>query len=481
MVFPDSFAGKKVSIIGLGRSGVALARVLGGLGCRLLLSDSRDEAALAEVKRDLEGLDYELESGGQSSRVYEGRDLVVISPGVSVHHPLLKRAMESGVPVAGEVEIAARLSHLPFVAVTGTNGKSTTVTLLGAMLGRQGLVAGNIGNPLVAEVVDPPDSVEWIVAEISSFQLETVHAFAPRIAVLTNLTPDHLDRHPTFAEYVAAKARLFARQGPQDLAVFCYDDPVCRRLAEQLRSGRLPPWLAPFPPPPREGPGPRIRWFSCRGPVADGLALEEGMVTVYKEGKGEPLLAWDFPNLPGPHNLANALAALTVGLELGLPVEQMRAALAGHQSLHFRMELAGECQGVRYVNDSKATNVASVVAALEAFPPPLVLIAGGKDKGVDFGPLALAALERVEHLVLLGEAAERMGEAARRAGCASVHRVGSLGEAVDVSRRLACPGATVLLSPACSSFDMFASAEDRGAQFDALVKKVCQNGSEVSV
>lgn len=465
---PEDFRGARVGVLGLGKSGVALARVLGGLGADLLLSDTRPRDGLESAVKDLAGVTFELEAGGHTSRVFDGRDLLVISPGVDVHHPIVQQALAAGVPVAGEVEIAYRLSAHQFLAVTGTNGKSTTVTLLGHILGPRALVAGNIGKPLVSEVRGAPAGVEFVAAEISSFQLETVHAFSPRAAVLTNFTPDHLDRHPNLEEYFAAKARIFENLGPEQLAVISADDPGARRFSALLREGTLPEWLPGFPRPSRP-PAPRLVEFSAQGPVARGTFYQDGAVHHTELGR---LFDWNFPGLPGPHNIANALAATAVAVDLGVPPDQIAAGLALHEPLHYRMEKVGIVNGVVFVNDSKATNVASVVAALQTYEQPVVLIAGGKDKGFPFEELAEVITRHVAHLVLIGEAADRLAAAAGRAGHQSIHRCETLSEAVSTSYRLAQSGQTVLLSPACSSFDMFENAEDRGNQFNQLVARL---------
>lgn len=462
------FAGRKVAILGLGKSGVALARALHRLGARVLVSDARPAADLTPALGELEGLPVEIETGGHGERTLQGRDLVVLSPGVSVHHPLVQEALARGLPVLGEVEIAFRLCRAPVAAVTGTNGKSTTATLLHQCLTPRSVLAGNIGNPLVGEVEGVPED-HWVVAEISSFQLETVHTFHPRVAVLTNITLDHLDRHPDMDEYFAAKARLFALQTPQDAAVISADDALACRMADLLEAGRLPAWLPGFPAPPGP-PRPEILRFSVRGPVERGAWLEEGQVRFRRSRKVETLFEWDFPNLPGEHNQANALAAVAAARWMGASPRAIRQALAGHRRLHHRLEEVGVVAGVRFVDDSKATNPASVEAALTAFHEPLILLAGGKDKGTDFTALGRAIARRVRHLVLMGEAAPRLEEAARRAGMSSIRRCASLEEAVRTCLDLARPGDVVLLSPACASFDMFRSAEDRGEQFAAQVR-----------
>lgn len=464
-----NLAGRRVAVLGLGKSGVALARELTGRGARVLLSDTRPREAVAEAIADLGDLPVDLETGGHTQAVLEG-DLLVISPGVSVHQPLVQEAIRKGVPVMGEVEVAWRLSPVPFVAVTGTNGKSTTATLIHEMLRERSILAGNIGNPLVAEVSQAPAG-GYVVAEISSFQLETVHDFRPRVAVLTNVTPDHLDRHPDLDEYFAAKARLFALQGPEDAAVISADDPEADRLARLLQEGALPPWLPGFPAP--SGPArPQLLRFSGRGPVERGAWYQDGQVWYRDGGEPERLFAWGFDGLPGPHNLANALAAVAVARWLGAGVPEMVAALERHRPLHHRLEEVGRPGGVRFVDDSKGTNPGSVEAALEAFSEPILLIAGGKDKGTDFTGLGRTIARRAKALLVIGEAAPRLEASVRAAGMDRIHPCRTLQEAVETAWKKAQPGDVVLLSPACASFDMFRNAEDRGRQFAEAVSRL---------
>ncbi|NMA29111.1 MAG: UDP-N-acetylmuramoyl-L-alanine--D-glutamate ligase [Burkholderiales bacterium] len=462
-----NFQDMSVSVLGMGRSGLALTRELSSRGARVLISDSRPREELNPALEELGGLSVEVEVGGHSDRVLQA-DLLVLSPGVPVHHPLVKEACRRGLPVMGEVEIAWRLSGVPFIAVTGTNGKSTTVTLIDRILGERSILAGNIGNPLVGEVAQAPPG-GYVVAEISSFQLETVHAFQPRIAVLTNLTPDHLDRHADLEEYFAAKARLFARQGPQDVAVISSDDPQASRLADLLESHNLPGWLPGFPPPDRPA-CPEILRFSVRGPVLKGAWFVDGALWYRGKSGSERLFDWGFPGLPGPHNLANSLAAVAVARWLGIPAGVIHSALEAHIPLHHRMEEVGRPGGVLFVNDSKSTNPASVQAALESYQAPILLIAGGKDKGTDFSGLGRCIARRARTLLVLGEAADRLAESARVAGMNSIIRCASLQEAVVVAWKNAQPGDVVLLSPACASYDMFRNAEERGRLFAQAVR-----------
>lgn len=455
--------GRTVAVLGLARSGLALARVLSGLGAKVLLSDQRSPEELGDWLAQARQLPVEVETGGHSERVLQVQE-IIISPGVSVHNPLLQQALAQGIRVSGEVEVAWQLCPAPMIAVTGTNGKSTTASLIHRMLGERSVLAGNIGTPLVAEMASITAD-QTVVAEISSFQLETVHGFKPVTAVLTNITPDHLDRHRTMDEYIAAKARLFWQQGPEDRAVFNADDPAAVALAERLAERRLPAWLSGFEPP-AEVPQPKILRYSALG--AADMTFRDGWFWYH----GNRLLRWDFPGLPGPHNLSNALGAALVASEHGVPADRIESALAGYGSLHHRLEQVGVVKGVRFIDDSKATNVASVRAALETFQEPIALIAGGRDKGLDLNELGAAIAEHCQHLVAIGEAAETIAGYARAHGLQDVEYAFSMERAVETAFRAAEPGWVVLLSPACTSFDMFKNAEDRGDQFAAAVKKL---------
>lgn len=462
-----NYKDKKIAVLGMGKSGLALASVLSQRGAHVLVSDTRKAEQLTEALEALNRLPVECECGGHSERVLKS-DIIVISPGVSIHSPLIEKALSSGIKVLGEVEIAWSISPAPFIAVTGTNGKSTTVTLIDSMLGERSVLAGNIGNPLVAEV-GKARSDGFVTAEISSFQLESVDKFCPHIGILTNVTPDHLDRHPNLEEYFAAKARLFTHMGPKDLAVFSDDDPEAVRMAHLLREGQLPAWLPAYPAP--EVPAcPQVMTFSVNHPVAKGTWYEKGWIWYRNEACAEQVVEWnedEYLGLPGPHNLANALAAAAVARFLHIDQDTIRRAFEAHKPLHYRMEEVRNYKGVRFIDDSKATNTSSVIAAVEAFKSgPLVLIAGGKDKGFDFSPLGKAIVECCDYLVLIGEAADRLEKSVLQFGSLPIFRASTLEEAVQLGwTKVKESGGTVLLSPACSSFDMFRNAEERGKLF----------------
>ncbi|MBQ7528738.1 UDP-N-acetylmuramoyl-L-alanine--D-glutamate ligase [bacterium] len=466
------FSNKDVAILGMGKSGLALAKEISERGGNVFVSDTRSAEELQEAIAFLQEIGVDFEVGSHSDRLLQ-KDMIIISPGVSVHHPLLEKAREKGLKVLGEVEVAWQLSPVPFIAVTGTNGKSTTVTLIDRMLGNRSILAGNIGTPLVSEVAHAPAN-GFVVAEVSSFQLESVEYFQPKIAILTNVTPDHLDRHPNLQEYFAAKARLFARMDRSDLAIFSDDDPQAVRMRKLLEDDNLPSWLTGYAKPKRDSL-PQIMTFSVQHPVERGAWFSDGWLW-YKNGdKAEKAIEWrGFAGLPGIHNIANALAALIVAKYLQINNDDIREALSVHKPLHYRMEEVHRLGKVRFINDSKATNVSSVVSSLESFKDePLALIAGGKDKGFDFTPLGEAIVKYCQWLILIGEAADRLEKTVRDCGEVEIIRAKSLQEAVEIGwSRLKDEGGVLLLSPACSSFDMFKNAEERGALFSEYARSL---------
>ena len=464
--------GARIGVLGVARSGIAVGKILQSCGSSVLLSDTRSEEQLGDYLKQAREAGLEVETGGHSERLLHV-DALVISPGVSVYAPVVQASLKAGVPVLGEVEVAWELCPRPLIGVTGTNGKSTTASLIQLALAPRSILAGNIGVPLVAEVSRDLSEIDWVVAEISSFQLETVHGFRPKVAVLTNITPDHLDRHPTIEEYIAAKCRIFWQQGEGDIAILNADDPQAAHVADLLEQRlSLPVWMDGFPPRPK--PSPRVYTYSTRGPVERGCWLDAGDV-IFQDSDRKTLFRWDFDNLPGEHNLSNALAATLAAHLLGATPEQIALALGGYRSLHHRLELVGTIGSVRFIDDSKATNISSVEAALTTYTDPIVLIAGGRDKGLDLDLLGQHIARHCAGLVVIGEAAETIAAAATRHGLPSVTRASSIDEAVELAYRLVPPdGGVVLLSPACTSFDMFKNAEDRGDRFAGSIHKLQQ-------
>jgi UDP-N-acetylmuramoylalanine--D-glutamate ligase len=447
-----ALAGRRVTVVGMARSGVAASRLLLACGARVAATDVKPLEGWGPEARGLAADGVRLHAGDHPAEAFCDAELVVVSPGVPAEHPALQACRRRGMPVIGEVELAYRATTADVLAVTGTNGKTTTTALVGALLqdgGRPVVVGGNIGRPLCGEALAAPADA-LIVAEVSSFQLETTETFRPRVAALLNLTPDHLDRHGTLAAYAEAKARIFRRQTEADWAVLNADDAGAAALAGRV-SGRL-------------------LWFSRRRAVAEGAYVADGWITLRLGGREVRVGPVTEIFLRGAHNLENVLAATATAAWAGVPPERLRAAIQGFRGVAHRIEWIREVAGVAFYNDSKGTNVDATLKALDSFQEPIVLIAGGRDKGQDFTPLAAAAAGRVTAAVLIGEGRATIGPALRRVTV--VQEADSMAGAVRLAFSLARPGQVVLLSPACASFDMFRDYEHRGEVFREEVLKL---------
>jgi UDP-N-acetylmuramoylalanine--D-glutamate ligase len=472
----------KTLVLGTGRSGLAATRYLLKQGRSVIVSDSRssEEVQNSPNWSEFESLEEEHSGhvewafGGHPPELLERCNEIVISPGISLHVPFLAAALKSGVTIRGEMELAYKACDRPLIAVTGTNGKSTTCSVLGTMFGKKGIVGGNIGTPLLDQVQTLSSSVEWVVAEVSSFQLETVHEFRPKIGILTNITPDHLDHHKDLDEYRIAKSRIFAQMDESCTAIFCQDDESSRQMAQEVREGRLPEWIGGFPVP-RRGGRPRVLTYSVSGPVENGVALNDGQVVRYCSGQAEKLWAWDYPGLPGKAMISNGLAAITAALEAGLDSEEIQSALRRFQPLRYRMEVAGVVNGVTYINDSKATNIDSALASARSVDGALAVIVGGKDKGVDYTGLAKGLKERNGRVFLIGEAAEPIDKKLKELEFDNSEHSQTMERALHAATAYLGGEGTVLLAPACSSFDQFKSAEQRGEIFNQLVADLKQD------
>lgn len=442
------FAGSKALIVGAARSGIAAAKLIARHGGHARLVDRRAAGELAAAVRELEPLGVELRFGATDASALEGRDLVVASPGVPPDSPFFRDAERRGVPIVSELELGYAVAKAPIAAVTGTNGKSTTVELLGAMgraAGRATEVLGNIGTALSERAEEVP-AEGLLVVEVSSFQLETCTRFRPRVGVLLNVTPDHLDRHGTLERYAALKGRLFEQQAADDFRVQPLGDARITALLRPMRS--------------------RAVWFGFADPTGDGVWLEGDSLRWRFDGSHGTLLRREEVPLPGPHNTENMTAAAAAALAVGVSPPAIAKALREFKGLPHRLTLVATIDGVRYVNDSKATNVDAMRRALESYDAPIVLIAGGRDKDGDFAAVAPLVHERVRHLVTLGEAAEKIEGAWPQV---PTTRAATLEAAVASARSHATPGGVVLLSPGCASYDMFRNFEDRGARFEAAV------------
>ena len=447
----EALAGRRVAVVGLARSGVAAARLLQAAGARVSASDAKPLHMLSEEARGLSRLGIRLVDDDAAGAGVAGAELVVVSPGVALESSQLAPALRAGTSIIGEIELAWRALEADTIAITGTNGKTTTTALTGALLGEQHrpvLVAGNIGTPLAAHALTfPPDGVA--VCEVSSFQLETIDQFQPRVAVVLNVTPDHLDRHHTFAAYLDAKARIFVNQTAADCAVLNADDAPTRALAERTRADVL--------------------WFSRKTPLAHGVFVRDGWIVAKLNGHVETICPLSDIFLRGEHNVENVLAATACALWTGLAPDAIRRGIARFRGVPHRIEFVRDLHGVHYYNDSKGTNVASTIKALESFSESIVLIAGGVGKGQDFAPLAEATQGRVRQAVLLGQDAAKIAAALESAGV-SLRFAVSIEAALHAAREAAAPGDVVLLSPACASFDMFDNFEHRGDVFRGLVQ-----------
>jgi UDP-N-acetylmuramoylalanine--D-glutamate ligase len=449
----SAYAGKHVIVVGAGCTGLGLARFFLDRGADVTLSDSRRREDIGGVD-ELAARGVRFDCGGHDAALMAAADLVAISPGIALDVPAVAGAMAAGVPVLGEIEIAARELAAPMIAITGTNGKSTTTCLVGEILqrwNRRAFVGGNLGTPLI-EATRNRDW-DWIVAEISSFQLEAIETFRPRYGLLLNLTEDHLDRYPDMASYVAAKLRLFENMTAADVAILNADDALVMRCAEALPCRKI--------------------CFSSSRVLQQGMGFD-GQDIVWRFDGGEQRFAVSQLRLKGLHNVENAMAALIAPLLEGCPADLAWQAVCGFSGLDHRMVRVRELDGVTWYDDSKGTNVGSVVKSLAGLEAPVTLIAGGKDKGGDYAPLAQLMRDKVAHLILIGQAADRMQQAF--SGLTGILRAATLEEAVQMAFDLTAPGGTVLLSPGCSSFDMFRSYAERGAVFCRAVQALQSRG-----
>ena len=452
-----NYENKKVLVVGMARSGIAAAQLLRANGALVTINDSKTEEELGEALSVLEGLQLERRLGCPAEGLLEGQDVLVISPGISINAPFVRKAREMGIYVTGELELAWQLSRGTLVAVTGTNGKTTTVSLLGEIFrnaGRVTHVVGNIGYPFsLAAMVSRKEDVH--VCEVSSFQMETADTFHPHVALLTNITEDHLNRHGTMEVYTEMKMRIFRRQTPEDWAVFNADDPALEGLEKQVRS--------------------RVLKFSRKKTVREGAFVRDGEVIIRIGGEEKTVCRTEEIRIPGPHNLENALGAVCCAAVMKVPVPVIRHSLRTFPGVEHRIESVRILDGVEYFNDSKGTNVDSTLKAVETMTRPTVLILGGYDKKVSFDALSREIMEKrdiIRETVLIGETAGKIEESLRAAGYQQILRADSLRDAVMTCRQIAEDGWNVLLSPACASFDMFKDYEERGRVFKRIVREL---------
>ena len=443
--------GKKVLVVGLGKSGLAAALFLRRRGAQVTVSDLRSAQALSKEIPSLLEAGIVVEAGGHGLLTFRRQDLIVVSPGVPLSTPELVQVRRLGLPIIGELELAARFLKGKVLAITGSNGKTTTTTLSGEIFSAAGLnplVAGNIGLPVI-DVVDQSTEAGWSVLEVSSFQLETTESFHPHVAVILNITPDHLDRHGTFENYVAMKEKIFANQTGEDYLILNGDDPIAQQAAGRTKS--------------------QVLWFSRSKIVRCGAFLLDGMVMFRPTEQGKPIPVLPLADIPlkGEHNIENVLAAVCAACVAKIPTQTIAQTIAAFQAVEHRLEFVAAIHGVDYYNDSKATNVDATAKAIASFPGNIHLILGGKDKNSDYTQLNALLRARVKAVYTIGSAAEKIES--QISGVTRIIRTGTLEAAVDQAAGQAVAGDVVLLAPACSSFDQFENYEQRGKVFKQAV------------
>ncbi len=443
---------KRVLVVGLGKSGVASALFLKAHGARVTVSDTKPPDQLKDEIPILLDHGIAVETGGHGERTFQGQDLIVVSPGVPVDAPPLVQARALGEKVIGEIELAAQAFPGSIIGITGSNGKTTTTTLAGEIVvggGVPTVVGGNIGTPAIS-LVEGSTRDTVAVLEISSFQLETIQTLRCHIAVVLNVTPDHLDRHHTFAAYTDAKARIFENQHGDDFAVLNADDRTCVEMASRTKA--------------------QIVWFSRKKEVQQGAYVADGRI-LYRDARGQrEILLVSEISLKGAHNVENVLAAVCIGILMGCQPEQIRKAVREFRAVEHRLQHVATIRGVEYYNDSKATNVDATIKAIESFPANIHLILGGKDKGSDYSVLNDLLRARVKRVYTIGSAAAKIESQIK--GSTEIVHSETLENAVKRAAEAAQPGDVVLLAPACASFDQFRSYEHRGRVFKEVVSGI---------
>jgi len=451
--------GKRVLVVGLARTGVATALFCAARGAKVTATDARTETAIGDALAPLRAAGVQLELGAHRENTFLEQDLIVPSPGVPADAPSLQAARAKGITIWSEIELADRFLKGRLIGITGSNGKTTTTSLIEHVLRSAGvptILAGNIGTPLIARVEQTNDTTATVV-ELSSFQLELIDTFRPDISVFLNLTPDHLDRHHTLESYGAAKARIFENQTEADCAVLNADDPATTKYAPSK---------------------PQVFWFSRKQRVAQGAFVREDEIVFRHDGKEEVVLKLQDIPLAGAHNVENALAAAVATRLAGADAAAIARGVRSFSGVEHRLEFVAEIGGVRYYNDSKATNVDATLKALDAFPGRILVVLGGKDKGSDYTLLQKPLRERAILALLIGAASEKIEK--QIAGSVAMERAGTMERAVDIASHAARAGDVVLLAPACASFDQFENYEHRGRVFKDLVHQLERQAASTS-
>lgn len=446
------YNGKKVLVCGMARSGIAAAKLLNRLGARVTLQDMKKREEISADVLALEGEGIVLYTGANPDEIACAQDLIVLSPGIPCDLPFIAAAEEAGIEVISEVELAYRLTPCPITAITGTNGKTTTTTLTGEIMKTAysgTAVVGNIGIPY-SEEVERLTEKDWVVAEISSFQMEKAKEFHPHISAVLNITPDHLNRHKTMDVYIAMKERVFAKQTAADFCILNHGDETCRKMADKTAA--------------------KVFFFDSSETLAEGIYLDGDAIEVRWGAINETLIHVDELQILGVHNYENVMAAAAMGICAGIALDTIRAVLKGFAGVAHRIEYVATVDGVDYYNDSKGTNVDASIRAVLAMKKPIVLIGGGYDKGSSFDEWTKLFPGRVKHLVLIGVTAPKVRASAEKFGFTAISDCETFEEAVDLCREKAEDGDCVLLSPACASWVMFDNYEQRGDMFKEQVR-----------
>jgi len=446
------YNGKKALVCGMARSGIAAAKLLNRLGARVTLQDMKKREEISADVLALEGEGIVLYTGANPDEIACAQDLIVLSPGIPCDLPFIAAAEEAGIEVISEVELAYRLTPCPITAITGTNGKTTTTTLTGEIMKTAysgTAVVGNIGIPY-SEEVERLTEKDWVVAEISSFQMEKAKEFHPHISAVLNITPDHLNRHKTMDVYIAMKERVFAKQTAADFCILNHGDETCRKMADKTAA--------------------KVFFFDSSETLAEGIYLDGDAIEVRWGAINETLIHVDELQILGVHNYENVMAAAAMGICAGIALDTIRAVLKGFAGVAHRIEYVATVDGVDYYNDSKGTNVDASIRAVLAMKKPIVLIGGGYDKGSSFDEWTKLFPGRVKHLVLIGVTAPKVRASAEKFGFTAISDCETFEEAVDLCREKAEDGDCVLLSPACASWGMFDNYEQRGDMFKEQVR-----------
>ncbi|MDW7673622.1 MAG: UDP-N-acetylmuramoyl-L-alanine--D-glutamate ligase [Bacillota bacterium] len=447
-------SGRQALVIGMGKSGIAAAIFLRNKGMEVTICDDKDSSELKDSLKKLEELDLKIITGGYPAVTNDEYHFIFVSPGVPLNVEPVKSAHQVGLPVLGELELLAEFCKAPVVAITGTNGKTTTTALTGELLNdgrRRVVVGGNIGTTILEQMGEiTANSI--VVAEVSSFQLETTDAFKPKVAIILNVTPDHLDRHLTYENYLAAKSRIFQNQDKEDFLIINYDQLDLRQLGHIAKG--------------------KVIFFSRVHILEEGVFVLDNNIVARLNGMETVICPIEKIRIKGSHNLENSLAAIAAAIVVGVDLEHINLTVASFPGVAHRLEPVAEINGVQYINDSKGTNPDATDKALAAFDQPIILIAGGKDKGSSFEELLIKNSHRIKAIVVIGETTPQIITAAIAAGIKKVKSEHSFENAVTTASSLAAAGDVVLLSPACASWDMFKNYEERGDLFKKLVMEL---------